>query len=93
MIKKDVREILAEIAPDAIIFESPSFDDSIIGVSSEGGIVYEYEKMVEEFMKDEEVSYEDAAEFIDYNTLRALPYTRADGIAPTVMYSQYFYKY
>jgi hypothetical protein len=41
--------------------------------------------MVEELMEDEECSYEEAVEWIDYNTIRALPYAGENG--PIIMYS------
>lgn len=59
---------------DAIILDNPSFDNSIVGKSLDGRLVYSYEKMVEEMVNDDAIEYTDAIEFIDYNTFRALPY-------------------
>lgn len=56
------------------MFENPSYDKSIVGISSSGQLVYDYEKMVEEFMEDNNCDYDEAVDFIDYNTMRALPY-------------------
>ena len=56
------------------MFENPSFDESIVGISNDNRIVYNYEKMVEEFAYDNSCDYEEAEEFIQYNTMRALPY-------------------
>ena len=77
-------ELRAELPEDAILFDNMSYDGSIIGVTTEGRVVYDYDQMVEELMQDEEWSYEDAVEWIDYNTIRALPYAGADG--PIIMY-------
>jgi hypothetical protein len=73
-----------ELPEDAIVFDNMSYDGSIIGVTTDDRVVYSYDKMVEELMQDEEWSYEEAAEWIDYNTIRALPYAGEHG--PIIMY-------
>ena len=67
-------ELRAELPEDAILFDNMSYDDSIVGVTIDGNVVYDYNKMIEELMRDEEWSYDDAAEWIDYNTIRSIPY-------------------
>ena len=62
-----------------------SYDGSIIGVTTDDRVVYSYDKMVEELMQDEEWSYEYAVDWIDYNTIRALPYAGPNG--PIIMYN------
>lgn len=62
------------IAEDALKFESPSFDSAIVGVDYFGRLIYNYEKMIAEFMETENVTEEEAIDFIDYNTIRSLPY-------------------
>ena len=37
-------------------------------------LVYDYEKIIEMFMARDGMSYEEAQEFTDYNTVRALAY-------------------
>ena len=74
-----------ELPEDAIVFDNMSYDGSIIGVTTDDRVVYSYDKMVEELMQDEEWSYEDAVEWIDYNTIRALPYAGPNG--PIIMYN------
>jgi len=59
---------------DLVVFSNPSFDDSILGISSDDRVIYDYDKMVEELMKKDNISELDAIEFIDYNTLRSLSY-------------------
>ena len=78
------QQLRAELPEDAIVFDNMSYDGSIVGVTTDGRVVYDYDKMVEELMQDEEWSYEDAAEWIDYNTIRALPYAGENG--PIIMY-------
>ena len=59
---------------NTVVFDNPSYDNSIVGITAEGRLVYDYQKMVEEFAKDNGVTELEAIEFIDYNTIRALPY-------------------
>jgi hypothetical protein len=77
-------QLRAELPEDAIVFDNMSYDGSIVGVTTDGRVVYDYDKMVEELMQDEGWNYEDAVEWIEYNTIRALSYTGENG--PIVMY-------
>ena len=61
-----------------------SYDDALIGVSEDGRAVYDFDKMVEWLMKEEGWSEEESVEWIEYNTIRALPYF-GEG-APIIMY-------
>ena len=61
-----------------------SYDGALIGVSHDGRTIYDYEKMIEWLMNEEDWSYEEAVEWVDYNTIRALPYMGAD--SPIIMY-------
>lgn len=78
MIKADLRSEVAFINEYAVLFDNPSYDDSIIGMSDEDRVVYSLDKMVNEFMKDNNVDYEEAYDFISYNTVRALGYWSMD---------------
>lgn len=81
-INEDIR---AELDEDAIVFDNPSFDNSIVGVTTDGNVVYDYDKMVNELIGDEGISEQDAIDWIEYNTIRSIPY--AGEMAPVVMYS------
>lgn len=59
---------------DVIIFRNPDYDSAIIGVSTDNQAVYDYDKMVEHLVNNEGMTEEEAADFISYNTVRALPY-------------------
>ena len=56
-----------------------SYDTALIGVTHDDRAVYDYDLMVEWLMKEEGFTEEEALEWIDYNTLRALPYMGSDG--------------
>ena len=81
-INEDIRQ---ELDDEAIVFNNPSFDNSIIGVTTDGQVVYDYEKMVEELMKDDDISEQEAIDWIEYNTIRALPY--AGEMRPVIMFT------
>lgn len=70
------RDLLCELGlEDSVVFESPDYEDAIIGWDENTGrIIYDYEQMVECLMNEDGMEYDEAAEFIDYNTVRACPY-------------------
>lgn len=71
----DKREILCSAGYDeAVVFDDPEYDEAIIGVTEEGQVVYDYYKMVEYLAGKENISREEAIEFIEYNTIRSIPY-------------------
>ena len=76
--------VRSELSEDTIVFDNPSFDNSIIGVTTDGQAVYDYNKMVEELMRDDDISEQEAIDWIEYNTIRAIPY--AGEMAPIVMF-------
>ena len=66
-----IQELLEE--NESIIFESPSYDKALIGITTDGRAVYDYGLMVEQLSEEDDMDYEEAVEFIDYNTLGAIP--------------------
>lgn len=80
-VHKNIREQLPE---DTIVFDNYAYDNSIIGITTEDNAVYDFDLMVEELIKDEGFSYEDAVEWLEYNTLRVLPYCSEP--RPIIMY-------
>ena len=77
-------ELRAELPEDAIVFDNMSYDGSIVGVTTDGRVVYDYDKMIEELMQDEGWSYEDAIDWVEYNTIGSLSYAGSNG--PIIMY-------
>lgn len=77
---EEVRNAIVEQYGDEILenlsmFENPAFINAITGIDlRHKKIVYDYDKMVEYLMEDDEMTMEEAIEFIDYNTLRTVPY-------------------
>jgi hypothetical protein len=73
--KRENRDLLNEMGyEDLVIFENPDYDAAIVGVSEGRRVIYDFDKMVECLVKEDGMSEEDAVEFIEYNTIRALPY-------------------
>ena len=84
MVVKEIRELLPE---EAVVFDNPAFDLSIIGSTTEGGAVYDYNSMVKELMVDDDMSEEDAIDFINYKTIRSIGCANSFGVPPTVIHS------
>lgn len=81
----ELREFLvARGEEETVYFTNPDFIDAIIGISDDGRLVYSYSKMVDSLMLGDHMSYEDAIEFIDYNTVRSIPYMGNN--APIIVY-------
>lgn len=70
------------------VFSNPSFNNSIIGISYDNRVIYDYDLMIEDLMEEESIDFEDALEFIEYNTLRALPYMGDN--APIILDTKYW---
>ena len=61
-----------------------SYDDALIGVSEDGRAIYDFGLMIEWLMNKYGWSETESIEWIEYNTIRALPYFGED--APIIMY-------
>lgn len=61
-----------------------SYDTAIIGVTDDNRVVYDFGRMVAWLVNEKRMEAEDAVEWIEYNTIRAIPYM-GEG-APIVMY-------
>ena len=61
-----------------------SYDDALIGVTHDNRAIYDYEKMVEWLISTEKFTKEEAKEWIEVNTIRALPHFGKG--APIIMY-------
>ncbi|MBQ3634694.1 MAG: helix-turn-helix transcriptional regulator [Bacteroidales bacterium] len=69
---------------DAVVLESPDYVSAVIGVSEDGRVVYSYDKMIRHLVESDGMDPEEAMEFIDYNTIGALPY--AGEKSPIIVY-------
>lgn len=67
-----------------ILFRNPDYAEAIVGVTDDFRVVYDIDLMAASLAEEDNISLTDAFEFIDYNTLRTLPYI--NGLKPIVMY-------
>lgn len=68
------QKIRDELSSTSIVLDNESYDNSIIGMTFDGAAIYSYDRMVEEYMKDNGCTEEEAVDWIEYNTMRAIPY-------------------
>lgn len=86
MTLEEVKQELVDCGCEgSVVLENPDYADAFVGVTTDGRAVYDLEKMVVCLMEEDGMSEEDAREFIDYNTLRAIPYMESAGPAPVVL--------
>ena len=78
MVNDKLRQYLADYYYDSLILDNPSFDNSIIGVSTDGKLLYDFKKMIDELVDEEDMTEEEAVDFIEYNTIRAIGYFDSD---------------
>ena len=69
---------------NTVIFRDPDYSSAVVGIASNGSLIYSYEKMVEWLMVACELTETDAIEFIDKNTLPAIEYEGE--MRPVILY-------
>jgi hypothetical protein len=75
LLEDDVQEMLRD---DAVVLEPRSdFNNCIVGVTSTGVLVYSVQQCIEVFMS-QGMTDEEASEFFQYNTLRAMDYVKEE---------------
>lgn len=78
MVRKKLIERLydnfGELDEGTVLIDNKAFLDSVVGISSDGRAIYNYEIMASELVEQYGMSYEDACDYIDFNIIRALPY-------------------
>lgn len=85
MINNELRDYIAEEHEEAVIFNVPSYDNSVVGLSDDGRVVYDYDLMVKELTNDTALTEGEAIEYIEYNTIRTLPYIE-EQVRPIILY-------
>ncbi len=63
---------------EVLLFENPSYETALIGVWEDNNCVYravyDRDKMIEYLMESDGMEYDDAVDFMEFNTIRSLPY-------------------
>ena len=72
---EELREYLeAQGHEETVFFENPSFVKAITGITDSGQLIYDYELMIAAAMEEENWDTDEAIDWIEYNTLRSIPY-------------------
>lgn len=71
------QKIRDELPEHSIVFSNPAYDNSIIGVDNIGQVIYDMDQMIIELSLDNNMTLDEAREFIEYNTIRMLDYMGA----------------
>lgn len=79
----NAKELLEYLGYEDVIVFDDYGADTLIGVDANNRAVYDYEKMAKWPMANWNCSYEEATDWIEYNTIRSLSYV-GDG-APIVV--------
>ena len=85
MINNEIRDFIAEEHEEAVVFNVPSYDNAIVGLSDDGRIIYDYDLMIKELTNDTALTEDEAIQYIDYNTLRTLPYIE-EQVRPIILH-------
>lgn len=86
MINNNIRDFIAEEHEEAVVFNVPSYDNAIIGLSDDGRVIYDYDLMVKELTNDTALTDDEDIQYIDYNTIRTLPYIE-EQVRPIILYN------
>ena len=76
--------LMANGYEDVVILTDYSYDDARVGVTEDGRAVYDYDKMVDWLVKTQSFTKDEAIEWVEYNTIRALDYMGPE--APVIIY-------
>lgn len=75
MDKEKIKELLSNADPKSLRLEpSTTFDLAIIGLTSDGRIVYSENKILLALQDVEGMDYDEALEWYEYNTARGVAY-------------------
>ena len=85
------KDILLEAGfEDILLLNNFSYDDALVGVTTDNRAVYSYSKMVNWLVRTEGCTMEEAEEWIQQNTIKGAPYFGPQ--APIIMYDLEDYK-
>lgn len=78
-------QLIAEANPKALVLEPrETFSRALVGVTSEGRLVYSEDKILQALQDVEGMDYEEALDYYSYNTIKALAYEKAT-VAPIII--------
>ena len=68
MMKNPIDILIEKGYEDIIVFSNPDYTDALIGITKNYNAVYDFDLMIEWLVKHENMTEEDAADFISYNS-------------------------
>ena len=75
-----------EILDKIVVLEGDEYADGAIGITEDNRVAYSYSNLVESLARVYGTE-EDAIEWLDFNTLRSIPYIESQGLlAPVIVY-------
>lgn len=92
MTNDELKDILRDTVMDEdeldkiIVLEGDEFADGFIGLTTDNHCVYGYERMIESLCKHNNWDETEATEWVEYNTMRAIPYMSSVGYEPIIIY-------
>jgi hypothetical protein len=85
--ENDVKELIEQYDyENVVIFSNPDYASAFVGISENNRAIYDYDEMIEFLVKENGMTGMEAIEFIEYNTIRSLPYFEN---APIILYKLY----
>lgn len=63
------RDLIADWDEEAVVFAEDYYDDAIIGMTPDGNVVYDYDKLAEALMVHDKITWEEAVDWIEYNMI------------------------
>lgn len=78
-------QILENGYEGVILFDSPDYDSAFLGVSTDGRAVYSYDRMVEFLVEKEDMTEEDAIDYIEYNSIGSLGFEGSPIVVRTLL--------
>lgn len=91
MTNDELKDLIADLVTDEeildqiIVLEGDEFADGAIGLTDDYHLVYDYNKLVKSLSEHNKWSEEEAIEWLDYNTLRAISYMESAGNVPIII--------
>lgn len=81
----NIRERIKDMGiENVVVFTENIHDEAIVGLTHDYRVVYDYEKLVKGLMTHDNLTEEQAKEWIDYNMIRSLGYVEK---GPIVLYN------
>lgn len=80
---KNVDKLREYTNEPVVVFDNLDYDSALIGITEDNRAVYDYDLMIKYLMDTQGWNETESIEWIEYNTLRALPYVQG---SPIIMY-------